>query len=162
MPSLKGIITKQIGGDTVKLRFSNYTQLLFLKLLRSEGLSEENLNHFEVRAYLFFAALQAAEMPFESIDEVCDLMDELSEDEQITILEEAGEYLDFLGKLAQALRVQYEHDQEQMRILTAGRQMMTEILTQEATQTLTMETMNSMTNPTGETLTNPMELSPNL
>lgn len=144
MASLKGIIQKEIGDDLIKFRFSNYTQLLFLKLLRENDASQEALSAFETRMYLFLAALQAADMGIETVEEVCELMDELSEDEQIKIFEEAGEYLDFVGKLALDLRVQYEHTQEHMRIMQEGRKAMAEIIAQETMETMTTTTLNSL------------------
>lgn len=152
MASLKGIIQKQIGDNLVKFRFSNYTQLLFLKLLRENGAGEDMLSHFETRMYLFLAALQAADVDIETVEDVCELMDELSEDEQIKIFEEAGEYLDFVGKLALDLRVQWEYTQEHIRVMTEGRKAMAEIVAQETMETMTTTTLNSLETTSQENL----------
>lgn len=90
MSKVKGLIHRTIGGNLFKFRFSSLTYLTYLKMIRESGLTPELLTHFETRLYLLRAALEAGDNPLSS-EEVCELvMDEMSDHDQITLIEEAG------------------------------------------------------------------------
>lgn len=104
MTNVKGTIHRTIGSNLFKFRFSSYAYMIYLKLIRENGVTPEQLTHFETRLYLLRAGLEAAGNPL-SVNEVCELiMDEMSDDDQIALLEEAGTLHQPFAALALDLR----------------------------------------------------------
>lgn len=148
MHNIKGYVVRELDGKAIRFRFTNLTHYLYLKLLRTDGVIEDTLTHFEVRMYLFMAALEAAETPVSTKESLFeDVMDKLSEDEQISIFEEGGQYLDFVGKLALDLKATKAHLEKQKEIIQSGMEMLTEISTLSVMENQLTESLNQIETP---------------
>lgn len=124
MDSINGIVRREIGDSKVAFRFSNLTRYLYLQKVREDGNQDTELTQFEISAYLLAAAIQAYTDQLTTKFEVFNLMDKMAEEDVISVLEEGGKYMDFVGKLALQIRAMYENSEEQQRILTQGLEML--------------------------------------
>lgn len=120
MDSLKGIVRRVVDGSPIAFRFANLTHYLYLQKMREDNLTDADISTFECRMYLFLAAIQAYAGNPVTKEDVFEIMDGMTDDEQVSVLEEGGQYLDFLGKLSLHLRSALASSEEHARVLRVG------------------------------------------
>lgn len=147
MDSINGIVRREIGDSKVAFRFSNLTRYLYLQKVREDGNQEVELTPFEVSAYLLAAAIQAYTDQSTTKYDIFDLMDKMTEEDVVSVLEEGGKYMDFVGKLALQIRVTLENSEEQHRILRLGLEMIRQEVQDRKETEATLTDLEEKTKP---------------